>query len=233
MRNTRIRATPSSPLPSRLKPRKSPGQARSRALVEAVVEAGSRILANRGWAGLTMQQVATKAGVSPGSLYQYFPDKESLVAEIVERQSKRELAFQLERFAHAPASMTVADELDAMVHAVLAFQKQEGPLMRQTLRAMPHLGRYHLLSERTCQASRAVRLLLERHRASLAVTDLDVATHVLANAIHSLTHDGVLPRPDTLDDEVLAKEINRLVCGYLGVRAVRPPRAAERQRRHA
>jgi hypothetical protein len=41
---------------------------------------------------------------------------------------------------------------------------------------------------------------------------------VLANSIHSLTHDGVLPRPPDLDDEALVREVMRLVRGYLGLR---------------
>jgi AcrR family transcriptional regulator len=61
--------------------------------VDAIVEAGSRRLAEVGWEALTLQDVAALAGVSPGSLYQYYPDKAALVAEIIERQSQRSSSF--------------------------------------------------------------------------------------------------------------------------------------------
>lgn len=65
--------------------RKEPKQARSRVTVEAIVEAGARILAEEGWAGFTTNRIADVAGVSIGSLYQYFPDKLALVDAIRHR----------------------------------------------------------------------------------------------------------------------------------------------------
>lgn len=65
--------------------RKEPRQARSRATVDAIVQAGAHILGERGWDGFTTNEVADIAGVSIGSLYQYFPDKRSLVEAIRRR----------------------------------------------------------------------------------------------------------------------------------------------------
>lgn len=215
---TRRRATTKA-LPKRLQPRKRPSQSRSRALVDAIVEAGSTLLAHHGWEALTLQQVATKAGVSPGSLYQYFPDKAALVAEITERQSQRELAFHLERFSTMTPETTLEETLRLMVRAILDFQRHEGALMRQTLAALQHLGRYEQLAARAREAAQVLRAVLEQHRHRLrADENLDLVMHVLANATHSLTHDGVLRRPDSLDDDTLAHAIERLMLGYLGLR---------------
>ncbi len=62
--------------------RKELWQARSRATVETILQAGARILSDEGWAVFTTNRVADLAGVSIGSLYQYFPDKLSLVNAI-------------------------------------------------------------------------------------------------------------------------------------------------------
>jgi AcrR family transcriptional regulator len=218
MPTTRIRKSADPKLPERLRPRKSPRQKRAQDLVAAVLEAGSRILIERGYAKLSMQRVSQLAGVSPGSLYQYFPDKDSLVTAIIEAQSERELAFHLARFEQLPSDATLEQALELMVRAIVDFQRQEGPLMRRTLEALPHLGRYPKLAERARQATLALRGLLELHRDRITIPDLDLATHVLANALHSLTHDGVLQRPDSLDDETLVRELMRLSLGYLGRR---------------
>ena len=215
MAPTRIRKPRQSVLPERLRPRKSPSQGRAKVLVSAVLEAGSRILIEQGYEKLSMQRVAKIAGVSPGSLYQYFPDKAALVAAIVEAMSERELAFHLEQFAALPADATLAQALERMMRSVLAFQRNEGPLMRRGLESMQYLGRYPALAARVTDAARSLQLMLEAHRSEIAVDDLELATHVLANAIHSLTHDGVLPRPASLDDETLVREVMRLVMGYL------------------
>jgi AcrR family transcriptional regulator len=65
--------------------RKEPRQARSRATVETIIQAGARILSDEGWAGFSTNKVADLAGVSIGSLYQYFPDKLSLMNAIRQR----------------------------------------------------------------------------------------------------------------------------------------------------
>jgi AcrR family transcriptional regulator len=216
---TTRRRVPAKTLPKRLQPRKRPSQSRSRALVDAIVEAGSSLLADKGWEALSLQQVATKAGVSPGSLYQYFPDKAALVAEITERQSQRELAFHLVRFSTMTPQTTLEESLRLMIRAILDFQRQEGALMRQTLAALQHLGRYEQLAARAREAVQVFRAVLEQHRHRLREgEDLELAVHVLANATHSLTHDGVLPRPDSLDDDTLAHAIERLMLGYLSLR---------------
>lgn len=68
------------------KPRKSPSQRRSVDTVEAILEAAVRILRRHGYAGLTTRRVAEVAGVSVGSLYQYFPNRQAIVAEMVRRR---------------------------------------------------------------------------------------------------------------------------------------------------
>ena len=68
-----------------MKPRKFPRQARSRATFDAIVEACAQILRTTGWDGLTTNRVAERAGVSIGTLYEFFPDKESIVAVVAER----------------------------------------------------------------------------------------------------------------------------------------------------
>lgn len=221
MAPTRIPAKKVTSLPERLRPRKSPRQSRAKELVSAVLEAGSRILIERGYEQLSMQQVGRVAGVSPGSLYQYFPDKAALVAALVDRISEREAAFHLERLAQLKSGSDLEAALRHVIESIVAFQRQEGPLMRRCLDAMAYLGRYPALAERTQGPIAFLRALLEQHRADIAVDDLDLATHVIANAMHSLTHDGIVPRPDSLDDATLAREVLRLSMGYLTRRSPR------------
>ncbi len=72
-----------SPQPPR--PRKLPVQARSRATFEAILEAATRILQAGGHSAITTNLVAETAGISVGSLYQYFPSKEAILSELVTR----------------------------------------------------------------------------------------------------------------------------------------------------
>jgi len=67
-----------------LKPRKTPRQARSAATVDAIFEATIQVLLTDGYAGLTTTRVAARAGVSVGTMYQYFPHKEALLYAVLE-----------------------------------------------------------------------------------------------------------------------------------------------------
>ena len=65
-----------------LKQKKQPAQARARATVQAIIQAAAQILTQEGYAGLTTNAVAERAGVSIGSVYEYFPGKEAIVAAV-------------------------------------------------------------------------------------------------------------------------------------------------------
>src|SRR3569623_874590 len=68
-----------------VKPRKSPRQARARVTIDAFVEASTQLLLERGYDRFTTARAAERAGVSVGSLYQYFPNKAALAAAVIDR----------------------------------------------------------------------------------------------------------------------------------------------------
>jgi AcrR family transcriptional regulator len=70
---------------SRSAPRKSPSQERSRRTVDRILDAATRIFHEQGYAGATTNDIADEAGVSVGSLYQYFPNKDALLVALTQR----------------------------------------------------------------------------------------------------------------------------------------------------
>ncbi|MEC9347539.1 MAG: TetR/AcrR family transcriptional regulator [Pseudomonadota bacterium] len=115
-------------MPATVNPRKRPRQARSRATVEAILEAAARILEEGGAAACTTNAVAARAGVSIGSLYQYFPGRDALVAALV-RSTSANLLAELE--AAARCNDTEPDaRLEAMVAAAVAHQLDRPRLAR-------------------------------------------------------------------------------------------------------
>ncbi|HQP19465.1 MAG TPA: helix-turn-helix domain-containing protein, partial [Phenylobacterium sp.] len=69
-------------------PRKTPRQARAEATVEAIIEAAARILEREGLEAFNTNAIARQAGVSVGSLYQYFPGKDAVMAALIRRESQ-------------------------------------------------------------------------------------------------------------------------------------------------
>ena len=91
--DSRTLSTTMAVLKARRAPRKRPAQQRSKATVRVIVEAAARILAHDGYARTNVNRVAKLAGVSVGSLYQYFPSKEALVAEVARDLASRTTAL--------------------------------------------------------------------------------------------------------------------------------------------
>ena len=89
-----------SDLPSLVSPRKLPRQGRSNATLAAILEAAARILEETGFEGFTTNAIAERAGVGIGSYYQYFPNKESVTAALIARETET-LTRELQRAGEA------------------------------------------------------------------------------------------------------------------------------------
>ncbi len=192
--------------------RKSPKQARSREMVERIVAAGREVLVTDGYDAFSTNRVAAAAGISPGSLYQYFPDKVAILDVVVDRYteqtSDRVAAALAERMGGGPA--VVRDVVDALLTALEA----DRVLLRVVSEELP-LAR-----------SRPRREALERRVSELASTyllarpehsrrpDPAVSTFVSVLAIENLAVRWVLDQPDATRDQLL-DEIVALVGGYL------------------
>lgn len=106
--------------------RKQPKQARSSQLVADVLEAAIRVLQSEGARRFTMARVAEKAGVSVGSLYQYFPNKESILFQL-QRQEWQATTGLLEKIL-APSSVPPPVRLRRAIHAFFQSECDEAQL---------------------------------------------------------------------------------------------------------
>lgn len=103
---------------SRLDPRKTPQQSRSQVTCDAILEAAARILETGGAEHLTTNHVAERAGVSVGSLYQYFPGKQAIIAGLI-RQMRQDMLVDFQEAADAARGRDLAVVLDALIAASL------------------------------------------------------------------------------------------------------------------
>jgi AcrR family transcriptional regulator len=111
----------------RLSPRKKPSQERSLATVQAILEAATRVLAKHSLAGFNTNRVAEVAGVSVGSLYQYFPNKDALVTALIE-QTQRDLLTSVEQLVQELHGKDLETKLVAMCQFTIDQQYQHPKL---------------------------------------------------------------------------------------------------------
>jgi AcrR family transcriptional regulator len=199
-------------------PRKRPRQARSKATVDAILAATARLLVKHGFDGLTTNAVATAAGVSIGSLYQYFPNKEALVGALVEHHIEHTSGAVVAELARV-AQLPIAEAARAVVELTVRAHAIEPELHRVLTEQVPRVGRLARLRELDEIASRAVAALLQARKAELAIGDPELAAFVLVSAIESIVHRAAMLYPHRLRDPRLVDEATLLVTRYLGVAA--------------
>lgn len=206
-------------------PRKAPRQARAQATVEAILRATAHILRTRGWDACNTNAVAKRAGVSIGSLYQYFPSKEALLAALAERHAEEGLAVLVDAVTTArtrEVPLSLRETVRHYINAMVSLHAHDPELHRVLVEQVPRLkGGQAVVRRSSTHAATLVRAWLETQREHLRDVDLDVATFMLVTAVESVAHLQVLERPKRLTREVLVDELTELVLRYLGVREER------------
>ena len=200
--------------PAANRPRKQPRQERSRATVEALLGATARVLIREGYEGATTIRIAEESGYGVGSLYDYFPNKEALVAALIERHAEQMVALVESTFrshADSPLPEAVRAWVEAGVEAHLADPELHKVLVEQ----VPRVGDLERIGAFEQRIAGLVRSYLEGHAAKIRPRDLPLAAFVVAQAVVSLTHKAVAERPETLEDGRLLDEVGALVLGYL------------------
>lgn len=202
--------------------RKPPKQARSRATVEVILEGAARVLVAEGEERLTTNRVAAAAGVSIGSLYQYFPNKQALVLALFERHLREAEALRPEALRRG-AAIALEERIRLAVRWHLAVHAADPELHRVLTRLAPTVLGPDALRAFERMVQRAIRDALDPYAGELGPANLDLAAFVVAQCLEALTHGAVMHYPELLDRNELEDEISALLVGYLTAQRRAPP----------
>lgn len=195
--------------------RKAPSQGRSRALVEAIYEATVRILPAVGPYKVTTKKIAELAGVSIGSLYQYFPNKESVLATVMDL-ALTETSGRIEQRISDLAGKASTDELiDAMVELATELFLSERAKVREIYRMAPELGRLpRILRLRQLTVER-LATEMERLHPGFTREEYVRVGFVGANAVMGVLHTVLYDEEQNYTNEELNEELKLMVRAYL------------------
>lgn len=194
--------------------RKLPQQDRSRAMVDRILEAGRTVLLRDGHDATSTNRIATEAGISPGSLYQYFGNKEAVITAIVDRYSddlaERVTAALADRFDESGPAMVRAT-LTALIDAL----EDNTEFLRVVVDDIP---RRENRSRAEAVEQRVIGLMTAYISARRDQLRRDVtpttAAWIMVRSIEALTVRYVLDQPP-VDRATFVSELERLVAGYL------------------
>ncbi|MBP1509188.1 TetR/AcrR family transcriptional regulator [Acinetobacter nosocomialis] len=189
-------------------PRKRPRQARSVATFEAILEAVARILESLGFAGFNTNAVAELAGVSIGSLYQYFPSKESLIVELIRRE-RAQLSNHIAEAIKQHQAADLKEKLKLIIQAAVQHQLSRLQLARTLEFASELIGKDVEESELQYELETIISDLFMRSGISQAQT---VAQDVIALSKGMINAAGIAGESDL---NHLQQRVEKAVFGYL------------------
>jgi len=205
------------PTDRRKRHKRQPRQQRARDTVAVILRATAQILSRDGLAAVTTNRVAQRAGVSIGSLYQYFPDKAALVAEVRRRYDD---AFR-ERMMALVADIGPLPLREAVGRCVQALidVHAEDPGLHNAVSAGVEASDRRLLHQLAAS-------WLEARRDEVRRPNRAMAAAVAMDAAEALIHGAALRSPALLADAAFAAEVTDLLVRYLGDDNDRPERGS-------
>ena len=195
-------------MPSSKRPRRKANQARSRRTVEVLLEAAARVLMKRGYSAASTNRIAEAAGVSVGTLYEYFADKEAVFDALIQREIEALVAAIRNADLRADASLGVT--LERLLRLAMAAMPR-GPGFIRALEQVPGSALRRRLVRARAQVVDFIRQLLEARRAELRVTNLDLAALIVVSAAEGIATNA----SDELFGDRLAHEVGALLNLYL------------------
>lgn len=197
-----------------LRPRKTPQQDRSRHTTEVILQAAARVFATHGYAAGTTNRIAERAGVSIGSLYQYFPNKDAILVALTRQHLESGLALlapvmeldhagSLRTIVRAAVGATMANHRgNPTLHKVLFEEAPRPPSLLADLQ----YGQEQLVD--------AVTVMLE-HNAAVRRTNLRLAAWMAVTTIEASVHRRITSSVSDLNAEGYADDLTDMICSYL------------------
>jgi len=183
-----------------LEPRKTPVQARSTVTVQSISEATVQVLLSHGAERLTTTRVAERAGVSVGTLYQYYPNKRSLLFAVLENHLNK-VAARVEAACESARHKPLAEMIQEMVEAFADAKMERADISVALYRISAELGGPALVKKVGQRSRKAVEAMLESATDAKSPPDkfaVEIMLSAMAGAMRSLLEAGSNPSPATV-----------------------------------
>src|SRR5689334_15453973 len=195
-------------------PRRTPRQDRSRAMVDRILDAGQEMLIAHGYDGASTNRIATAAGISPGSLYQYFPNKDAIAAAVIDRYSD-ELSARVAARVSERLSQPAPDYVRESIAALLDALDVHPEFLRAVMEQTPRLGSSSKLiafEQRIGDLTKAYLTINQKQIRPVASND--TAAWMLVRMVENLCVRYILDQPPIVRDEFI-DELTVMALSYL------------------
>jgi AcrR family transcriptional regulator len=196
-------------------PRRRPRQARAQATVDAIIQATARVLVEDGYDRASTNRIAQAAGVSIGSLYQYFPSKEALVAALVEAHVDRMMEAVTRILDNNAEPSDLRRSADNLVLALIAAYRVDPRLHHVLCQEVPKIGDLRRIYEFEQTLADVIRRHLQSLRHQIRHQNIDRAVFLLINAVPSVIRAAIEGDAEGSNDAALTSDLTDMILRYL------------------
>lgn len=189
---------------------KAPTQERSRQTVATILDACSRLLLTEGFYEMTTDRIAKEAGVSIGSLYQFFGNKESVVQALIKNIYEEDKRLLVEKTRSLP-SLPADDRLKALVEILIDVSRRISDLRAKLTTIVYYVMDPSYISESLRFFQDTVRYNLPQ----VPGRDMDKVSYMFVNAFMGLVNNMSIDKPEAIHNPAIAQEITQLFTKYL------------------
>ncbi|HRO68373.1 MAG TPA: TetR/AcrR family transcriptional regulator [Pseudobdellovibrionaceae bacterium] len=190
---------------------KSPTQERSRQTVATILEACSKILIREGFFGVTTDKIAKEAGVSIGSLYQFFGNKESVVSAVIHNMFRTDQEFIASRMKELESLSSLEDKVRRLVDIGVEVYSRNAELRSK----LQNIQTY-LTDETFFQSTmKSYQEMVMRHLPQMQGRDPQRVAYIMVSAFVGLMDRAVLEIQNLAQDKSFRDEAFRLFYNYL------------------
>ena len=203
-----------------LEPRKSPVQARSAASVDAILEATIQVLLSIGKEQLTTTKVAARAGVSVGTLYQYFPNKSSLLQAAL-RRHLTEVGDAVERVCKEQKGRTLRQMVTALINAFMQAKMRDAKTSVALYSVSSDVDGAKIVQQMGIRFHKAVARMLTTSCEPLT-SDPELVASMLQGAMVGISRRILESGVAEGQREILLRELIFMACAYVDACSARP-----------
>lgn len=181
--------------------------------MEVLLEATAQVLVEQGYAQLSTNRVARRAGVSVGTLYQYFSDKDALIEALANRVSEGQAEVIVAQLMQTH-DQTLEVAIHGLIQGVIASKRVEPELAAALATEVPRHGSLDLeraTLRRVCDVASAAL----RRRSDIRAVDPELTSFVLVHSIFAVIQRTLADRPELIDDDGLGEILAELCIRYL------------------
>ena len=195
--------------------KKEPRQARSKASVQAMVQACARILETRGYAGLSTNAIAEVAGVSIGSVYEYFPGKDAIVARLVQDMVAEARVMLEGRLALTDSRNDLNSAMQYFLGAIYRLMRKHRALLRVLVFQVPYLHQLPATRQLEIELQQVLMAGLDYTREQYSLNAQQHTLYLMTTSVAGTLMHLVLVAPPAMDPEGILDALAEKMTAWL------------------